>query len=149
MVEEHSLPTLLKTFIVITLFSFLLLAIVVKFSANYEMDTTVINERIGLTTINSTLVTTEETAQIWQESFIHFGETTNIFAKIFDIVGFVGIGVFKLGNNMVNFITLPFEIFSNILVNVIGIPSVVLSIINVMIILTIIFGIWSLIKRGV
>lgn len=152
MVEESSFPSLLKAFIVITLFSFLLLAVVINFSANYENtddQLSIINERIGLATINSTLNTANETAQGWQESFSAFGEDKNIFQKIFDIVGFLGVGLFKLGNSMVDFIITPFAIFSNILVNVLYIPSIVVIIINVLIILTIIFGLWSLLKRGV
>ena len=149
MAEENSFPSVLKAFIVITLFAFLLLGIVIKLSANYGTDTTIINERIGLATINSTLSSTEATAQSWQESFQKVGTDTNIFQKIFDITGFLGVGIFKLGIGMVNFIVAPFGIFSNILVNVLGVPAIVVAIINVLIILTIIFGLWSLLRRGV
>jgi len=151
MVEESSFPALLKAFIVITLFSFLLLAIVMNFSNSYgdNPQLEIINERIGLATINTTLNSANETAQSWQESFRHFGEDTNIFSKIFDIVGFLGVGLFKLGNSMVNFIITPFAIFSNILTNVLYVPAIVVIIINVLIILTIIFGLWSLLKRGI
>lgn len=147
-VEEDSFPHLLKAFIVITLFAFLLLVVVDKFSGNYGTDTTIIDERIGLSTINSTLASTETTAQGWQESFKNFGEG-NVFEKLLDILGFLSVGMFKLGNSMISFIILPFAIFSNVLINVLGVPSIVVTIINVLIILTIIFGIWSLVKRGV
>lgn len=149
MAEENSFPSLLKAFLVITLFAFLLLMIVIKFSSEYGTDTTIINEKIGLATINSTLNSANETAQGWQESFQKVGTDTNIFQKIFDITGFLGVGIFKLGNSMVSFIVAPFGIFSNILVNVLSVPSIVVIIINVLLILTIIFGLWSLLRRGI
>jgi len=149
MVEENNFPSVLKAFLVITLFAFLLLMIVIKLSANYGTDTTIINERIGLTTINSTLNSANATAQSWQESFQKVGTDTNIFQKIFDITGFLGVGIFRLGTSMISFITAPFGIFSNILVNVLGVPAIVVIIINVLLILTILFGLWSLLRRGV
>jgi Flp pilus assembly protein TadB len=147
-VEEDSFPHLLKAFIVITLFAFLLLMVVIKFSDNYGTDTTIIDERIGLATINSTLATTEATAQSWQEQMQGFGEG-NVFEKLLDILGFMSVGMFNLATQMMSFVVMPFGIFSNVLINVLGIPAIVVAIINVLIILTIIFGIWSLVKRGV
>jgi hypothetical protein len=149
MVEEPNFPHLLRSFIVITLFSFLLLAIVIGFSNNYGTDTTIINEKIGLDAINSTLSSAQGTATIWEESFKNYGTDTTIFQKIFDITGFLGVGLFKLSAGMIGFITAPFSIFSNILVNVLGIPLIVVAIVNVLIILTVIFGLWSLLRRGV
>jgi hypothetical protein len=147
--EENNFPHLLKAFLVITLFAFLLLMVVIKFSGNYGTDTTIINERIGLGTITNTLNSANDTVQSWQESFQKIGTDTNIFQKIFDITGFLGVGIFKLGNSMTGFITAPFGIFSNILVNVLNVPTIVVIIINLLIILTIIFGLWSLLRRGV
>ena len=50
--------------------------------------------------------------------------------------------------NMGTFIFLPFLMFSHILTNVIGIPAIVATILQVLILLGIIFGIWRLIKQG-
>lgn len=138
---ENNFPQLVKAFIVITLFAFILLAIVIQFAGNYNQDTTEISERIGLETINSTLENTKSTAEGWKESF----QSSNIFSII---AGVIVTGVFTLANTMANFILFPFEIFGNIMNNVLGVPLVVVNVISVLIILTIIFGIWSLIKRG-
>lgn len=147
-VEEHDFPKLLKAFIIITLFAFLILAVVVGFSNNYGTDTGIINDKIGLDSINSTLTSTQNTANNWQKQMEGFGKGST-FEKLLDILGFMSVGMFNLMLNMVNFITLPFQIFSNILVGVLGVPVIVVAILNVLVILTIIFGIWSLIKRGV
>lgn len=148
MVEENNFPKLLKSFIVITLFAFVLLAIVLLFANNYGADTSVINERIGLNTINRTLGTAQTTAEGWQDTFEDVGKG-NIFSNLLDVLGLLSVGIFNLVKSMATFIFLPFAIFSNILVNVLGIPIIVVNIINVLIILGIIFGIWSLVKRGV
>lgn len=148
MVEEPDFPKLLKGFIVITLFAFLLLGTVVGFANNYGTNTDIINDKIGLDTINSTLSSTENTAKNWQEQMKGFGQGST-FEKLLDILGFMAVGMFNLVITMVNFIIAPFTIFANILINVLGVPLIVVAIINVMIILSIIFGVWSLLKRGV
>lgn len=148
MVEEPDFPKLLKGFIVITLFAFLLLGTVVGFAKNYGTNTDIINDKIGLDTINSTLSSTEATAKNWQKQMEGFGQGST-FEKLLDILGFMAVGMFNLVITMVNFIIAPFTIFANILINVLGVPLIVVAIINVMIILSIIFGVWSLLKRGV
>lgn len=148
MVNEPDFPQLLKGFIIITLFAFLILGTVVGFAKNYGTDTTIINDKIGLDIINNTLSSTENTAKNWQDQMKGFGQGST-FEKLLDILGFMAVGMFNLLITMVNFIIAPFTIFSNILVNVLGVPLIVVAIINVMIILSIIFGIWSLLKRGV
>jgi len=147
--DEDNFPNLLKAFIVITLFSFLLLVTVIKLSGGYGTDTTIINERIGLDALNSTLSSTEATAQGWQDKFSAIGSEDSIFQKIFDILGFLGVGLFGVTKTMATFIFLPFGIFANILSNVLGVPAIVVAIITVLIILTVVFGIWSLLKRGI
>lgn len=144
----NSFPRLLNSFIVITLFAFILLSIVILFAGNYTKDTTIIDERIDLESINSTLANTQIIGAGWQETFESLGEG-NTFSDILDILGLLSVGMFNLARSMATFIFLPFSIFSNIMVNVLGIPAIVMNIINVLIILTIVFGIWSLVKRGV
>lgn len=149
MPSEDSFPTLLKSFIIITLFAFSLLSITILFAENYGRDTTEIDERIGLDSINSTLQTAQGEGAGWQTRFQEIGESEGFFEGLLDVIGFLSVGMLSLFKGMINFIFLPFEIFTNIIVNVLGVPIIVMNIINVLIILTIIFGIWSLIKRGI
>lgn len=145
---EDSFPKMLKAFIVITLFSFVLLGAVISLSDNYTVDTAEINERIGLTAINSTLANAQETSAGWQSTFEDIGQG-NIFSDILDILGLLTVGMFRLAKSMATFVFTPFQIFGTMLTNVLGVPLIVVNIINVLIILTIVFGIWSLIKRGI
>jgi hypothetical protein len=145
MTEENSFPTIMKSFIMIMLFSFLILSAVLIFAGNYGQDTTQVTDRIGLQAINDTLASTQGQATKWEETF--FSATSD--PSLLDILGFIAVQVFRLARTMATFIFLPFAIFSNILVNVLGVPIIVANILNVLIILGIIFGIWSLIRRGV
>jgi len=141
MASENNFPFLLKAFIIITLFSFLLIAVTVQFADNYSKDTTDLEEKLGYDAINSTLSSAKSTAEGWKDAFAQ----QNIFSTV---AGIIVTGIFDLSNTMGRFILTPFEIFGNIMTNVIGIPSIVLNIVSVMIILTIIFGIWRLVKTG-
>ena len=145
---EDSFPALLKSFIIVTLFAFLIVGFIVGLAGNYGKDTTYITESVGLGSINSTLYSAQGTASDWQDRFVDIGEG-NIFQDLLDVIGLLSVGMFNLVKSMATFIFLPFAIIGNILVNILGVPVIVANIINVLIILTIIFGIWSLIKRGV
>jgi len=147
--EENDFPTLLKSFMIITLFSFIILSIVILFAGEYGKDTTEIGERIGLNVINATLSNIESTTKGWQTDFNANEEKESSFQIILDVLGFLSIGMFNILKGMITFIVTPFTIFSNILSNVLGVPTIVVSIINALIILTGIFGLWSLLKRGI
>ena len=145
---EDSFPTLLKSFIIITLFAFLLVGFIVGVGDNYGKSSTEITDRIGFSSLNNSLSTAQSTAETWQDTFDNIGQG-NIFQDILDILGLLSVGMFNLVKSMATFIFLPFAIIGSIMTNVLGVPVIVSNIINVLIILSIIFGIWSLIKRGV
>jgi len=145
---DANFPKILNAFIVITLFSLLLLGFLGGLGSNYGKDATDINDRIGSTKINQTLESAQSTAEGWQNRFTGIGEG-NIFSDLLDVVGLLSVGMFNLVTGMIDFLIIPFEVISNILNNVLGVPPIVTNIINVLIILGTLFGIWSLIKRGV
>ena len=146
--SSNDFPKILKSFIVISLFAFLILGIVIGFSSNYNKNTSDVTSSIGLTSINETLSNAKSTAEGWQTTFEDIGKG-NVFSDILDILGLLSVGMFNLAKSMATFIFIPFQIIGTILHTVLGVPLIVVSIINVLIILTIIFGIWSLIKRGI
>lgn len=148
MAKEDSFPHVLKSFIIITLFMFLVLGFIIGLAGNYGTDTTEISDRIGLEKINNTLDSAQTTAVSWQSTFDNIGEG-NIFQDLLDVLGLLSVGMFSLVKSMGTFILAPFSILGNVLHNVLGVPIIVVAILNVILILTIIFGIWSLIKRGI
>jgi len=137
----HDFPKLIVTFILISLFAFLLIGFATQLSSNYDKNTTDIEEKLGASAISEHISSTKDTAESWKQSF----QKQNIFSSI---AGIIVTGIFNLANTISLAVTTPFRIFGNILTNVIGVPVVVVNIISALIVLTIIFGIWRLIKIG-
>lgn len=136
-----SFPKLVKGFIILTLFSFLLVGFAVNLASNYGKDSSDITTKIGMADLNTTLHLQQAQAEEWRKSF----EQQSVFLAI---GGIVLTGIFQLANTIGSAIILPFKLFGTIFVNILGVPAIVVNIVNVLIIFTMIFGIWRLIKAG-
>lgn len=129
-------------FILLTLFSFLAITFVVDVSENNGKDTSELSEgAFSLEPYEEFLGDVDSRSDTFRERF----ESGNIFSII---VGVVAEGIFSVGKDMVVLITTPFTLLAQILTNVLGVPSIVTSVILGVIILSIIFGLWRLIKIG-
>lgn len=138
---ENNFPSVMKGFILITLFIFLLVAITINVSEKYYKDTSEIEEALNFEAINKTIESTKATSEGWKNAF----EKQNIFTVL---GGIIVTGIFNIANTMTSFILTPFAIFGNILINILGIPAIVINVVTALLILTIIFGVWRLIKQG-
>ena len=158
-------PKLMVTFIVITLFAFLLIGFATRLGQEYGKDEAIteLEERIGSSAVTEQIEDINTESEIWKKKFFEeksdeedldkgiWASVSNLlgtFEDVLDIIGILAVGIFNLVKNMGTFIFLPFLMFNTILTNVIGIPGEVASIIQVIIILSLIFGIWKLIKTG-
>lgn len=137
---EENFPELLKGFVVITLFAFLLIGIIMAFGTNYGKDTSDVTDKFGADQINNTLNSAKATSDAWYSAF----SQQSIFSTI---AGIIVTGIFQLAKTMVNFIFTPFAILSGILSNVLGIPPVAINVIYVLLIISVIFGIWRIITK--
>jgi hypothetical protein len=137
---EENFPELLKGFIAITLFAFLIVAIVMLFGSQYSKDTSDVTGKFGAEQINNTLNSAKATSDAWYSAF----QKQNIFSTV---AGIIVTGIFQLAKTMVNFIFTPFSILSNIMTAVLGIPPVVVNVVYVLLIISIIFGIWRIITK--
>jgi hypothetical protein len=148
---DNDFPKILKAFIVITLFAFLIIGFSVGFIDDIDDKSDTYNksavhvdefeEKLGADDISDTISSMDERADAWQQSFYN----QNIFSTI---AGIIVTGMFSLAKTMATFILFPFKLISGILTGILGVPPVVTTIINVLIVVTIIFGIWSLLKTG-
>lgn len=134
-------PKLVTAFIVITLFSFLIVGFAVQLANNYGKDTSEISEGIYMTKLNQTLSEQKSLAEKWKSSF----EQQSVFLAI---GGIVLTGIFQLANTIGTAIITPFAILGLVMANVLGVPVIIINTISVLIILSMIFGIWRLIKSG-
>jgi hypothetical protein len=135
------------TFILITLFAFLTIGFATQLADNYNKDTTELEETMGASTITETLDTTTTLSLTWKETFEEWG-SRSFFENILDIIGFFAVGLFNIAKTMANFIFTPFAILGSIMTNILHIPLIVVLIIEALLILSIIFGVWSLVKTG-
>ena len=127
---------------VISLFAFLIISASVSLSGTYGKDTSGDEwGQLNLTGINQTLQDVDENADRLKEKFEKqkFSPLTGVIA-VFQI--FV---IFKM---MWAIITAPITLFSQVASDALHIPSVVINVIIFIVIVGIIFAIWSLLKKG-
>jgi uncharacterized protein YqhQ len=90
---------------------------------------------------NSTTNTIQSSSENMREKF----EKQSVWSSL---AGVVVSGIFDIAKTMVIMIITPFTLIGNILINVLHVPAIVTNVILGLIILSVIFGIWSLIKVG-
>lgn len=66
----------------------------------------------------------------------------------FSIIGIVVSGIFKIAIAMYDMIFAPFKLISQVAVQIFQVPVIIVNVIFTIITITIIFGIWSIIKVG-
>ena len=136
------LKTLIFGFILFTLFTFIFLSAITDTANDNGVDTSEFEEgAFSLDPYEKVLSDVEEDAETFRERF----EKGSIWSII---AGIVVTGIFGIAKDMVLMIISPFTLFAQILNNVLHVPIIFTSVILGLIILSIIFGIWSLIKKG-
>lgn len=139
---EDSFKTILFAFILFSLFGMLILTAVVSVADNYDKDTSqVVGGSLSLTKFNDSVSDVEQDAKDLQERFSK-GSIWSVVA------GIVVEGIFGIAKDMITMILLPFDVLADIMLNIFGVPAWVTSILLGLLILSIIFGIWRLIKIG-
>lgn len=136
------LKGLMFGFILLTLFSYLLLSSIVSVANDNDIDTTDFSEgAFSLDPYENVLNSVNEDAEKYRERF----EKGSIWSIV---AGVVVTGIFGIAKDMITMIITPFTLLAQILNNILHVPTIVTSVILGVIILSIIFGIWSLIKKG-
>lgn len=129
-------------FILLTLFSYLLISSIVSVANDNDVDTTEFSEgAFNLDPYENVLNDVESDAETFRERF----EKGSIWSNI---AGVVVTGIFGIAKDMVGLIISPFTLLAQILNNVLHVPPIVTGVVLGLIILAIIFGIWSLVKKG-
>ena len=142
MAGEGDFKNLLFAFVLTALFGVLLMTSVISFGNEYSQDTSlVVNGSLGLEEFDESISSFEENAEDMQEAFA----TGNIFSVI---AGIVVEGIFGIAVDIMEIILSPFRVVSNILVDVFGVPVFATSILMGLLIFSMIFAIWRLIKIG-
>ena len=139
---EDSFKTMLFAFILISVFGMLLLTTVVEVGDDYDMDTSqVVGGSLSMDKFANATASIESNAKDLKASF----DKQSVWSSI---AGVVVEGIFGIAKDMVTMILLPFDILIDIMIDVFGVPAWVTSVLLGLLIMSIILGIWRLIKIG-
>lgn len=135
-----------KSFIIIFLIAGLFLVALYSFAtgimANYNKDTALIDsDVIDLTELEQQVNDTGRQAQAWERSFT----SDNLFVSLGSIVLFSIWGIFKLMWSSVNALT---SIYFEGAHNVLGLDPLVTGTLTALLIISMIFAVWRVIKTG-
>ena len=139
---EDNFKRIITGFILLTLFSFLILTFVVDVAQDNNKDTSELEEgAFSLDQYEDFLEDVDEDAETFRERF----EKGNIFSVV---AGIVVEGIFGIASDMVTLAVTPFTLLAQVMNNVLGVPTIVTSVVLGLIVLSIILGIWRLLKVG-
>lgn len=132
---------LIVTFALIALIIFLAINFAGRMMNNYNIEDETIKERLRYDSFEGILNDTNETASGWRRSF----EEQSVFSVV---AGIVVTGIFTITKQMLEFVITPFQVLALIFVDVLQIPEIIFDVIIFLLIVTAIFGIWSVLKKG-
>lgn len=139
---EDQFKNILFAFILMSLFGMLILSAVVSVGNTYGKNTTeVVGGSLSLDKFNNSITSIEQNAKDMKARF----DKQSIWSAI---AGVVVEGIFGIAKDMFLMILTPFGIIADIMSNVLSIPVYVTSVLLGLLILSIMFGIWRLLKIG-
>jgi len=140
---EDGFKNMIYGFVLLTLFMFLTLTFVTQVAMDNNKDTTELEKgAFSLNQYEDFLEGVDDQAEVFQKDRF---ANQNIFITLGDLIIS---GLFRIAIDMLVFITTPFTLIAQVLNNVLGVPTLVISVVLGLIIFSIIFGIWRLIKIG-
>ena len=139
---EDGFKNILFAFIFTSLFGMLILTSVNFIGDEYSKDTSdIAGGSLSLDKFNDSISSVEQNAKDMQEKF----SKQSIWSAV---AGIVVEGIFGIALDMIDMILMPFDVVSDILLDVFHIPTFVTSILLGLLILSILFAIWRLLKIG-
>lgn len=136
---EDSFKTILFGLILFVGFSWLILSVAVDFGAEYGRDSQEIGDgSLNIVDFQSTAEEVEGSASGYRSRFES--------GKVDDIDD--ASGIFSLATDMINMITSPFKLLSQVLVNIFHIPTLMINIILGLLAIGFILAIWRLLRAG-
>ena len=139
---EDTFKNILFAFIFMSLFGMLILTSVVEVAENYGKDTSeVVGGSLSMSKFNESITGIEQSAKNLQGTF----EEGNIWSVV---AGVVVEGIFGIAKTMFLLILAPFDIMNDMMIDIFGVPAWVTSVILGLLIMSVIFSIWRLIRIG-
>lgn len=120
-------------------FSWLILTIAIDFGEEYGRDSQEIGDgSLDIADFQSSASDVESSAQSYRSRF-ESGDVDDIDDAS---------GIFSIATDVINMITTPFTLLSQILVNIFHVPSLVINVFLGLLAISLIFGIWRVLRAG-
>lgn len=133
--------TIVIAFMMFSLFTFLSLNLVSQMGTLNEVDTSTIGgDAYSISQLNNSVEGLQGESESLRQRFEDSSEAgLNVETAI---------GVGQIFNDVVDFIFTPFDILGQILYNILGVPTIITSVVLAILVVSIIFGLWKLFKAG-
>lgn len=139
---EGDFKNTLFAYILVALFGMLIINAVISLANTYSKDTSdVVEGSLSLDKFNKSISSIEQNSKALKERF----DKGSVWSAI---AGVVVEGIFGIAKDMINMILLPFDLVNDVMIDTLGVPAFVTSVILGLVILGIIFGIWRILKIG-
>jgi len=136
---EDSFKTTLIALTLFVAFSWLILTVAVDFGAEYGRDAQEIGDgSLDVVSFQDSASTVEGDASTYRSRFES--------GKVDDIDD--ASGIFSVATDMISLITTPFTLLSSIMVNIFHVPSLIINVILGLLSISLILGIWRLLRAG-
>jgi hypothetical protein len=136
---SDTFKTILVGLVLFVLFTSLILTVAVDFGAEYDRDASEIGGgSLNLSVFQSSAEDVESTASAYRRRF-ESGEVSDVDNPS---------GVFSIVTDMINIITTPFKLLSQVLSNIFHVPTLFINVVLGLLSITLILAIWSLLKKG-
>lgn len=139
---DDDFKNMLFAFILMSLFGMLILSAVAQLGNTYDKDLTqVTGGSLSINKFNQSINSIEQNSKSLKARF----DKQSVWSAI---AGVVVDGIFGIAKDMVSMILSPFDIIADIMADSLHVPVYVTSVILGILILSIMFGIWRLLKIG-
>jgi len=138
MAEDGFKQTIIALVLFVT-FSWLILSVAIDFGAEYGRDANEIGDgSLDIVSFEASASEVEGDAQSYRTRF-ESGDVDDIDDAS---------GIFSIATDLINMITTPFSLLSQILTNIFGVPSLVINVFLGLLAIALIFGIWRVLRAG-
>lgn len=136
---EDNFKNTITALVLFVAFTWLILSVTVDFGAEYGRDAQEIGDgSLNIVDFQNVANTIEGNTSSYRARF-DSGDVDDIDDAS---------GIFSIATDMVNLITSPFRLLSQILTNIFGIPSLMINIILGLMSIGLILGIWRVLRSG-
>lgn len=136
---EDSFKHLVIALVLFVAFTWTILTITIDFGAEYGRDAQEIGDgSLDIVSFQTSAEGVESSAQSYRSRF-ESGDVDDIDDAS---------GIFSIATDIINMITTPFSLLSQIIVNIFHVPSLIVNVILGLLAIVLILGIWRLLRAG-